>query len=210
MWLAPLPRLPTRPMSEHAHNLVTLEVDPDKGFEPYPGKNCGGCTACCRVVPVREMGVKAFQTCPMAIKRGCRIYAMRPRSCRTWSCSWLIGALPPELRPDRIGVVMDPIPDVGSIDGEEVVFAQFWAMPGHEEAWKKPLVSALIREVCDSGLMVLWRHRGPGGAEYARGFRRDPVTGQYGMSESSPSNDIGNEVERFAQAQRLLSDRVET
>jgi hypothetical protein len=77
-------------------------------------RQCGGCTLCCKLVPVRELGKPGGARCDhQRHRKGCAIYSGRPPSCRTWSCKWLIDgeALRDLRRPDRVGYVIDPMPD---------------------------------------------------------------------------------------------------
>src|SRR4051812_37019979 len=117
------------------------ELDPVAGIPVAPGRSCGSCSACCSTVPVREIGLRSYTRCPNLrgfpeARSGCRIYETRPFSCRSWSCAWLAGDMDDELRPDRIGVVIDPIPDTIAANGITVPAAQFWVLPGFEDAWK--------------------------------------------------------------------------
>jgi hypothetical protein len=78
---------------------------------------CGGCTLCCKVIPVEELGKPAGKRCQhVRSGKGCSIYASRPWSCREWSCLWLKGTEDgAELqlrRPDRVGYVIDEVPDI--------------------------------------------------------------------------------------------------
>lgn len=71
-------------------------------------QGCGGCTACCRVIGVRELGKPYYFPCEHQSVSGCKIYSNRPESCRGFECFWLIGAMDFErqLRPDRFGFVI--------------------------------------------------------------------------------------------------------
>ena len=69
---------------------------------------CGDCVACCQVLNIDEpdMVKPADQLCMHCTGRGCGVYASRPEVCRTWDCVWRrIESMPPETRPDRLGVV---------------------------------------------------------------------------------------------------------
>lgn len=194
---------------------VTREFDPRQPMLPAPGKSCGGCTACCHTVPVSEIKLAAYQRCPHlagaeSVKRGCSIYDRRPFSCRQWSCSWLIGDLPDRFRPDRLGIVIDPLPDMIRVEGVEIPVAQFWVMPGHEDDWKKPDVINLIHEMIELGVGVLWRMKDPDGGQLACAFWRD-AKGAYQRSHTSKSNEelIGlSAPERLVRAQQLAQNKT--
>lgn len=146
--------------------------------------SCGGCTACCRTVPVKEIGVRAYQACPHvreayhAAGPGCGFapggYANRPYSCKAWSCVWLKSGWPPELRPDRLGIVVDELVDIVKVNGVELPAAQIWVMQGHDDDWERPEIHNIIMSLIDrEKLAVLWRLY-PG--REAIVFLRDPKT----------------------------------
>jgi hypothetical protein len=187
------------------------EVDPS-GLVAYPGKSCGGCTACCMTVPVKEIGLRAFERCRHLhslpqLATGCSIHANRPRSCRAWSCSWLISDLPDEYRPDRIGVVVDPIPDLVRIHGEEIVASQLWVLPGHEDDWRTvPAVKDLIQSIMDLGFAILWRIKAEDG-QLARVMVHH--RGKWMVSEPDISRQemagFADDGERLRHAQTLIA-----
>jgi hypothetical protein len=69
---------------------------------------CGECTVCC-VVPLidtPELKKAEGEACPNCAGGGCAIYTDRPQVCRTFNCAWKrIPSLPPETRPDKLGVM---------------------------------------------------------------------------------------------------------
>ena len=156
-------------------------------------KTCNGCGACCSVMPVKEIGLAEYTWCKHlggAHEKGgvgCRIYETRPYSCRAWSCEWLKSDWPTEMRPDRFGVIVDENRDLIRVNGQEMPAAQLWALPGHEDDFKRDEVNGLICTIIeDQGLAVVWHMKGG----VARVFLRDPKTGQIGMSapQSATSN----------------------
>lgn len=78
-----------------------------------PSRECGPCSACCRAMSVHELRKSAWQACQHLRASGCRIYARRPASCRSFECQWLRGVLEvdgtidTDLRPDVCGVIFD-------------------------------------------------------------------------------------------------------
>lgn len=73
-----------------------------------PNRPCGDCVACCKVLNIAEpdMVKPADQMCMHCTGKGCGIHGSRPEICRTWDCAWRrIDSMPPETRPDRLGVV---------------------------------------------------------------------------------------------------------
>ena len=78
-------------------------------MELVAGRECGECTVCCTVAPIRTATlVKAPSTpCPHCTAGGCGIYLQRPDECRDSFCGWRAR---PELdagwRPDLSGVMI--------------------------------------------------------------------------------------------------------
>lgn len=91
-------------------------------------RECGGCTACCTVMSVTEIGNASGMRCPNECDGGCAIYEVRPAGCRGFTCLWLAddrGVLGPEHRPDRIGLVLT---DDGESTGPAATVAarEYW------------------------------------------------------------------------------------
>jgi hypothetical protein len=192
-------------------NAVLAEIDPRQPLVAYPGKSCGLCTACCSTVPVKEIGVGAFARCPHLrslpdVTTGCSIYRDRPYSCRSWSCSWLISDLPEKYKPSRIGVVIDPIPDMIRVNGKEHVASQLWVVPGHEEDFRTvDAVVDLIWSIFDLGFAVLWRIKAEGGQ---RSRVMMLIDGKWAVSEAVHGEThipgFANDGERLLHAQQLI------
>ena len=54
-----------------------------------PGRLCGTCMLCCKVMTVDELKKPSGTMCSHAvIGKGCSIRERRPRSCRTFFCGW--------------------------------------------------------------------------------------------------------------------------
>ena len=108
---------------------------------PTAGRSCGSCTLCCTLVPVHlEDGYKpANERCRHQCSRGCKIYARRGNPCRLWSCRWLFDPTMREVRrPDRLGVVVDPMLDVIRTEQGEAEVVQFWVDPKRRDAHRDP------------------------------------------------------------------------
>lgn len=123
-------------------------------------RHCGGCTLCCRLLPMhsgapgtpgsihKAGGVR----CPQQqTGKGCAIYSTRPTCCRLWSCQWLMNVDADDLRrPDRSRYVIDAMPDFVELrpnDGSEptkVAVVQIWVDPKHPDAWREPALLAYI------------------------------------------------------------------
>jgi hypothetical protein len=113
-------------------------------------RSCGGCTLCCRLLPVKEIGKPANTRCVhVRTGRGCRVHDKDgfPSSCRIWSCEWLGNPEVKTRRPDRAGYVIDMMPDsiwIGEdrVTGIEKVCLVVWVDPYRPDAWKdEPLLA---------------------------------------------------------------------
>jgi len=179
-------------------------------------KTCAGCSACCETIPVMEIGLAPFTPCTYQATvldvsgPGCKIYATRPGSCRSWSCLWLKSNLPDELKPSRSGLVINPTPDLIRVNDKRVPAREVWVMAGHENDWETNdqvwhlIVSLLHYDEC----AVLWRMRDG----TAIGFWRDPKTGEIGRSQPTQAvpddeHDLGSNQERVFEAELMLRHR---
>lgn len=81
---------------------------------------CGDCTVCCTTMGVPEIKKPANVACGHCRdvskgdppgRVGCKIYASRPPTCKTWQCLWKLGLFGPdpeaEARPDHAGILFD-------------------------------------------------------------------------------------------------------
>src|SRR5256714_12564139 len=68
-----------------------------------PGRACGSCTLCCKVIAVADFGKPPGVWCPHCIRgKGCGIYQTRPTDCRTFYCEWMLTKdLGAEWKPER-------------------------------------------------------------------------------------------------------------
>jgi hypothetical protein len=68
-----------------------------------PGRACGTCTLCCKVIAVTDFGKLPGVWCAHCIRgKGCGIYETRPADCRTFFCEWMLEkGLGPEWKPER-------------------------------------------------------------------------------------------------------------
>lgn len=129
-------------------------------------RQCGDCTLCCKLVPVKAIEKPAGVKCPhVRWGKGCTIYADRPRSCREWTCAWRLGADTADLqRPDRSHCVID---ELGSCiyqthqdTGERTKFpaVQIWCDPAHPHAYLHPTILAFMRRRGATGLGAIIRY----------------------------------------------------
>jgi len=92
-------------------------------------RECGSCTLCCKLLGIKELKKPAGVWCNLVqIGTGCGQYETRPQSCRDFSCLWLQGVLPLELKPSEVRAVFSMTTDNAKI----VVFVD----PGYPDAPK--------------------------------------------------------------------------
>ena len=91
---------------------------------PASERSCSGCDLCCTVLRVDELhklgGVPCVHLRSGAVGAvvgeswGCAIHQRRPAICRDYRCLWLRGGLGADDRPDRLGAVLDVVPEAGA------------------------------------------------------------------------------------------------
>jgi len=87
--------------------LPTTSRAPDA---PAAHRQCGGCTACCKVLSIAPLGKAAGEPCQhLCASGGCGDYANRPGVCRGFVCMWVAdgrGLFSASHRPDRLGLML--------------------------------------------------------------------------------------------------------
>jgi hypothetical protein len=68
-----------------------------------PGRACGTCTLCCKVIAVADFDKQPGVWCAHCIRgKGCGIYETRPTDCRTFFCEWMLTtSLSADWKPER-------------------------------------------------------------------------------------------------------------
>ena len=76
--------------------------------KPAPGRSCGSCTMCCKVLGIKELAKPVGKWCSHCdIGKGCKIYDTRPQECQTFHCLWLVdNRLADHWKPDRSKIVI--------------------------------------------------------------------------------------------------------
>jgi hypothetical protein len=126
-------------------------------------RECGGCTLCCKLLPVPPLDKKAGERCRFVrTGKGCSVHhtPKQPRECGLWHCRWLVndeaGDLP---RPDRAHYVIDIMPDEMVISDDETGFRQtlaaiqIWCDPAHrDEIMRDAKLRAWIARKAEQGI----------------------------------------------------------
>lgn len=112
---------------------MTAESSPSRAdsLPIVPGRACGTCTLCCKVIGVGELDKQPGVWCPNCkSKKGCGIYETRPTSCRTFFCLWMYEkGLTPEWKPEHAKFAL-----VTSDGGR---FLTAFVDPGAPTAWRR-------------------------------------------------------------------------
>lgn len=132
-------------------------------FVSTPTRSCGGCQACCKLVPVLELNKPVGKRCRHQSKaKGCKIYRRRPTSCAAWNCAWLVAEGMEDFhRPDRAQYVIDIYYEFITFDGSNPLIVealQLYAEPKNIEKvlQDKPL-NKLIARCASKGIITLIR-----------------------------------------------------
>ncbi len=122
---------------------------PPSMADPVPGRSCGSCNLCCKVLIIEELQKPADIYCShCAVGVGCEIYPDRPDSCRKFMCAWLYTPyMGPELKPERTHVV------IWEWSAGRCVLAD--CEQDHPEAWRAPIVINFLRQAA-TNLPVDW------------------------------------------------------
>jgi hypothetical protein len=96
-----------------------------------PGRACGTCTLCCKVLSVPGYEHPPGEWCRFCLPgKGCGIYQTRPYTCRGHYCEWMISkGLGPEWKPDKAKFVL-----FGSNAGRRLTAH---VDPGYPSAWRR-------------------------------------------------------------------------
>jgi hypothetical protein len=130
-------------------------------------RQCGSCTLCCKLLPVRELEKPGNTRCIHQSRKGCGIYRKPgfPPSCHLWSCRWLVADDTTDMiRPDRAGYVIDLMPDILRLENndsgelvQEVEVVQIWVEAGTDPLRDKRLLRYAERQA-KRGVALLLRY----------------------------------------------------
>ena len=87
---------------------------------------CGDCTVCCRVLPIKALGKKAHDRCEHLKPQGegCRIYSKRPKVCQDFNCTWKLSGWVAKYRPDKLGMMFMSTDKIHGIETRPNVFVE--------------------------------------------------------------------------------------
>ena len=95
-----------------------------------PGRDCGTCTMCCKIMRVPEIEKPMDKWCPhCVIGKGCGIYEERPTSCREFLCVYLLdGTMGEHWKPSHSRMVLS-----NQVESVLRVFVD----PDRPDVWRK-------------------------------------------------------------------------
>ena len=72
-------------------------------------RDCGTCSACCRLPEVLEINKPANTPCQFLCSKGygCQIYKNRPKPCADYKCCWLMGHGREKDQPNKSDVLIE-------------------------------------------------------------------------------------------------------
>ena len=112
-----------------------------------PGRSCGSCSLCCKVLTIALFDKPAGQWCSHAKPgKGCGIHQSRPFVCRSFFCEWMIAkGLGDEWKPERAKFAI-----LVRNDGNRLTAH---VDPGAPNAWKRePYYTNFKRWAAEGGL----------------------------------------------------------
>lgn len=131
-------------------------------------RQCGECTLCCTLLPVKPLGKRAGQKCVhQRFRTGCAVYHKpgMPHECKAWNCRWLVGDDTQDLkRPDKSHYVIDLLPDVVALKDNqfghvtELIAVQIWIDPDFPDAHQDPALRSYIERRARDGQPALIRY----------------------------------------------------
>jgi hypothetical protein len=162
--------------------------------EPLPGRSCGGCTLCCKIMGVPEIDKPRGTWCPHCLRgKGCGIYADRPGGCRTFFCGWLTNPrFGPEWKPDRSKIVITVGRDGNGFD--------FQCDPGFPQAWRKEPYYGQIKSLA----AIAVKHDGMISVHSGRNLIIVAPEGEFPLGEVADEDEI---IREFS-GNRLVGVRV--
>lgn len=142
-------------------------------MNPLPGRECGGCTQCCLVLPVnspeltKQSGVLCTHCDPGV---GCAIHATRFPVCRSFQCGWrLLPIVPDDLRPDRSGILV--VADEDNIPpGYRDMAAVKFVITGGRAALERTSFLECLAGLIHGGAPTFLTVPGPPGSFFAKAF----------------------------------------
>jgi hypothetical protein len=116
-----------------------------------PGRECGKCSLCCKLLHVVELDKPSNQWCEHCRPGagGCSIYQTRPKICRTYACGWLMSAT---VGPEWYPLLSHMILSLAPFNGVNTVTVT--VDPRFPWAWREQPYRAQLEQMAAKGLRV--------------------------------------------------------
>jgi len=116
-----------------------------------PGRACGPCSLCCKVLDIEPLGKPQGQWCPHCLKpSGCSIHASLPQVCRDFHCAWMTQPeLGDEWFPRRCKMVLRQVPLTAD---ERQTRIQVYVDPSSPSAWRREPYYAQLKKWARDGM----------------------------------------------------------
>ena len=104
-----------------------------------PGRACGSCTLCCKLLRIDALAKPAGEWCAhCAVGQGCTVYDTRPEACRGFHCGYLtLPMVGDKWFPAKSRMIVYPAPD-----GRRISVLVDASRPN---AWREPPFHAELR-----------------------------------------------------------------
>jgi hypothetical protein len=105
-----------------------------------PGKSCGECTLCCKLLKIEVLNKPKGRWCEHCLPgKGCKIYSERPDECRRFHCGYLtLEYLGDEWKPSHSKIVL-----VAELEGNRIAA---YVDPQRPDAWKREPYYSQLKE----------------------------------------------------------------
>jgi hypothetical protein len=109
---------------------------------------CGDCTLCCKIPRIPVLKKPSNVWCKFCSDNGCSIHATsKPQVCKDFTCWWLTGLMPEEMRPDKVHLY------VSGNAGDEVI--KILVDTDYPNAWKEAGGDEVVDLFIRNGFHVL-------------------------------------------------------
>jgi hypothetical protein len=121
-----------------------------EGVPVAPGRSCGKCSMCCKLLHINELNKPANKWCSHCKPgQGCSIYETRPTICRTFGCGWLMSeTVGPEWYPLQSHMILSIAPFNG------VLTCTVTVDPRYPWVWQEQPYYAQLKQMARTGLRV--------------------------------------------------------
>lgn len=116
-----------------------------------PGRSCGKCSMCCKLLHVIELEKPAGRWCEHCRPGagGCQIYETRPHICRAFACGWLMSE---RVGPEWFPLLSHMILSLAPFNGVQTVTVT--VDPRYPWMWKQYPYYAQLKQLAARGLHV--------------------------------------------------------